>query len=92
MSHAAIALQACPPSSSGPEKTGSSPSEKTTITVSEIVNRTGISRDVVYDMLEKKEIPAVHFGRKHRWIISRRAFEQWERTFGSQERSAPRLA
>ena len=88
-----MALQACPPASSGPEKTVSSPaSEKTTITVSEIVERLGVGRDVVYELLEKKEIPAVHFGRKRRWIISRRAYEQWERTFGSPERSAPRLA
>ena len=62
--------------------------EKSTITVPEIVQRLGIARGAVYELLERKEIPAIRLGQGRRWIISRRAYEQWERTFGSAERSA----
>jgi hypothetical protein len=34
----------------------------------------------VYAMLEKGIIPGIRLGR--RWIITRQAYEQWERTCG----------
>jgi excisionase family DNA binding protein len=52
----------------------------TRIAVSEIAQRLDIGRLAVYAMLEQRIIPAVRLGR--RWIITRYAYEQWERTCG----------
>jgi excisionase family DNA binding protein len=59
------------------------PATPTTITVAEIVARLAIGRAAVYELLERKEIPSIHFGRKRRWINSRRAYEQWEASIGT---------
>jgi excisionase family DNA binding protein len=50
------------------------------ITVSEIATRLAIGRLAVYAMLEKGIVPGIRLGR--RWIITRHAYEQWERTCG----------
>jgi excisionase family DNA binding protein len=50
------------------------------ITVQEIARRLTIGRIAVYKMLEQRILPGVRVGR--RWIITRRAYEQWERTCG----------
>jgi excisionase family DNA binding protein len=50
------------------------------MTVEEISLRLDIGRQAVYTMLEQGIIPAVRLGR--RWIITRHAFEDWERTCG----------
>lgn len=50
------------------------------ISVPEIAQRLNIGRQAVYAMLEQRIIPAVRLGR--RWIITRYAYEQWERTCG----------
>jgi len=50
------------------------------ISVPEIASRLGIGRLTVYAMLEQEIIPAIRLGR--RWIITRHAYEQWERTCG----------
>jgi excisionase family DNA binding protein len=50
------------------------------MTVDEIARRLDIGRVGVYAMLEQGIIPAVRLGR--RWIVTRRAFETWERTCG----------
>jgi excisionase family DNA binding protein len=50
------------------------------ITVLEIAERLGIGRLAVYAMLERRIIPGVRLGR--RWIVTRHAYEQWERTCG----------
>jgi excisionase family DNA binding protein len=52
------------------------------ITVPEIARRLGIGRLAVYAMLEQRIIPAVRLGR--RWIITRHAYKQWERTCGTR--------
>lgn len=52
------------------------------ITVPEIAQRLGIGRLAVYAMLEQGIIPAIRLGR--RWIITRHAYEEWERTCGSR--------
>jgi excisionase family DNA binding protein len=52
------------------------------ISVLEIAERLGIGRLAVYAMLEQRIIPAVRLGR--RWIITRYAYEQWERTCGTR--------
>ncbi len=50
------------------------------ITVPEIARRLEIGRLAVYGMLEQQILPGIRLGR--RWIITRRAYEQWERTCG----------
>ena len=50
------------------------------MTVDEIACRLDIGRLAVYTMLEQGIIPAVRLGR--RWIVTRHAFENWERTCG----------
>ena len=50
------------------------------MTVEEIARRLDIGRLAVYKMLEQGIIPAIRLGR--RWIVTRHAFENWERTCG----------
>ena len=50
------------------------------MSIPEIANRLSIGRIAVYTMLEQGIIPAIRLGR--RWIVTRHAFEQWERTCG----------
>ena len=53
---------------------------RTRMTVEEIAHRLDIGRLAVYTMLEQGIIPAIRLGR--RWIVTRHAFENWERTCG----------
>lgn len=48
------------------------------ITVVEIGRRLNVGRLAVYAMLEQRIIPGGRVGR--RWIITRHAYEEWERT------------
>jgi excisionase family DNA binding protein len=50
------------------------------ISVPEIALRLDIGRLAVYAMLEQGIMPGIRLGR--RWIITRHAYEQWERTCG----------
>ena len=50
--------------------------------VKEIAQRLNLGRMAVYALLEQRIIPGVRLGR--RWIITRHAYEQWERTCGMQ--------
>jgi excisionase family DNA binding protein len=50
------------------------------LTVPEIAGRLRIGRLAVYAMLERGIIPGIRLGR--RWIITRHAYERWERTCG----------
>jgi len=50
------------------------------ISVPEIARRLSIGRLAVYSMLEQGIIPGVRLCR--RWIVTRHAYEQWERTCG----------
>jgi excisionase family DNA binding protein len=52
------------------------------MSIPEIANRLSVGRLAVYTMLERGIIPAIRLGR--RWIITRHAYEQWERTCGVQ--------
>lgn len=52
------------------------------ISVPEIARRLNIGRLAVYAMLEQQILPGIRLGR--RWIITRYAFEQWERTCGTR--------
>ena len=51
------------------------------ITAQEIARRLDIGRLAVYAMLEREIIPG-RLGR--RWIITRHAYENWERTCGTR--------
>jgi excisionase family DNA binding protein len=55
------------------------------ISVPEIALRLGVGRLAVYSMLEQRLLPGIRLGR--RWIITRHAYEQWERTCGTQARA-----
>jgi excisionase family DNA binding protein len=50
------------------------------MSVGEIAARLKIGRMAVYAMLEQRIIPGVRVGR--RWVVTRHAYEQWERTCG----------
>ena len=50
------------------------------ITVPEIAERLGIGRLKVYAMLKQRFLPGIRVGRQ--WIVTRHAYEQWERTCG----------
>ena len=52
------------------------------MSIPEIANRLSVGRLAVYTMLERGIIPAIRLGR--RWIVTRHAYEQWERTCGVQ--------
>jgi len=52
------------------------------ITVTEIARRLNIGRLTVYAMLDQQILPGIRLGR--RWIITRHAYEQWERTCGTR--------
>lgn len=55
------------------------------MSVDEIARRLEIGRVAVYTMLELGILPGIRLGR--RWIITRHAYEQWERTCGTQARA-----
>ena len=50
------------------------------MSIPEIATRLSVGRIAVYTLLEQGIIPAVRLGR--RWIVTRHAFEHWERTCG----------
>ena len=56
------------------------------ITVEEIAQRLSIGRQTVYAMLERGVLPGIRLGQ--RWLITRHAYEQWERTCGMWSESA----
>jgi len=50
------------------------------MSIPEIANRLSVGLIAVYTMLKQGIIPAIRLGR--RWIVTRHAFENWERTCG----------
>ena len=52
------------------------------MSIPEIARRLAIGRLAVYTMLEQGLLPAIRVGR--RWIVTRAAFEQWEKTCGTR--------
>ena len=51
------------------------------ISIPEIAERLAIGRLAVYEMLEQGILPGIRLSR--RWIVTRHAYEQWERTCGT---------
>ena len=54
----------------------------TRITVEQVAKRLEIGRPAVYAMLEQGILPGIRLGR--RWLITRHAYEAWERTCGAE--------
>lgn len=60
------------------------------MSVEEVARRLDIGRLAVYTMLEQGLLPGIRLGR--RWIITRHAYEEWERTCGTRsDRHVPGL-
>ena len=59
---------------------GETPTGSSRISVPEVAQRLEIGRMAVYAMLEQGIMPGIRLRR--RWIITRQAYEQWERTCG----------
>jgi excisionase family DNA binding protein len=70
---------------SGQPSQAMSTSRSSRISVDEIARRLEIGRFAVYAMLEQGIVPGIRLGR--RWIITRHAYEQWERTCGTRART-----
>ena len=71
--------------STGGVSTDSVPEISSRMSVEEIARRLDIGRLAVYALLEQGIIPGIRLGR--RWIITRQAYEQWERTCGMRSRA-----
>ena len=61
---------------------GPNPNLRTRLTVEEVAGRLQIGRVAVYRMLELGLLPGIRVGR--RWIVTRAAFEAWEKTCGTR--------
>ena len=60
------------------------------MTVEEIARRLSVGRQTVYGMLERGILPGIQLGK--RWLVTRHAYEEWERTCGKTNRGdAPGL-
>jgi excisionase family DNA binding protein len=55
------------------------------MSIPEIARRLAIGRLAVYSMLEQGLLPGIRLGR--RWIVTRYAYEEWERTCGVHSES-----
>lgn len=58
----------------------------TRLRIADIAKRLAVGGMAVYEMLEKGILPGIRLGR--RWIVTRQAFDQWERTCGSAMQNA----
>jgi len=50
------------------------------MTIQEIAERLAIGEWAVYRMLREGQIPGIRVGK--RWLVTRYAYQQWERTCG----------
>jgi excisionase family DNA binding protein len=57
------------------------------LTVKEIAERLDIGKMAVYAMLESGALPGIRVGK--RWLVTRNAYEQWERTCGMPAAAIP---
>lgn len=57
--------------------------QRSRLSIPEIASRLSIGRLAVYRMLERGIIPGIRLGR--RWIVTRHAYEHWERTCGTKD-------
>jgi excisionase family DNA binding protein len=54
------------------------------LTVEQIARRLNVGRQAVYAMLEQGIMPGIRMGK--RWLITRYAYEEWERNCGTSRR------
>ncbi len=66
------------------DEIGNRPSNR--VTIQEIASRLSIGRQTVYAMLEQGVLPGIRLG--SRWLITRHAYQEWERTCGMRDLSA----
>jgi excisionase family DNA binding protein len=52
------------------------------LTLDEIAEHLSLGKATVYAMLNQHIIPAIKVGK--RWIVTRHAFEEWEKTCGKE--------
>ena len=57
------------------------------LSIPEIARRLAIGERAVYAMLEQGILPGIRLGR--RWIVTRHAFESWEKTCGMRLQPTP---
>jgi excisionase family DNA binding protein len=58
------------------------------MTIKEIMERLAIGRDSVYAMLRTGQLPAIRVGGRGQWLVTRHAFETWEKTNGMRTGTA----
>lgn len=58
----------------------------TRMSVRKIARRLDVGERAVYSMLEQGIMPGIRLGR--RWIVTRHAYETWERTCGMPARAS----
>ena len=58
----------------------------TRLRIADIAKRLAVGEMAVYEMLEKGILPGIRLGR--RWIVTRQAFDRWERTCGTAAQNA----
>jgi len=64
----------------GDQRTGGVTAVTNRLPIPEIARRLAIGKMAVYEMLERGILPGIRLGR--RWIVTRQAYEHWERTCG----------
>jgi excisionase family DNA binding protein len=67
-----------------PQNTGLDSQASARITVEEIAQRLSIGRQTIYAMLKQGILPGIRLGQ--RWLITRHAYEEWEKTCGTSPR------
>jgi excisionase family DNA binding protein len=55
---------------------------KARLTPKEVAERLGVGPKAVYALLEQGVLPGIRVGK--RWLITRQAYEDWERTCGTR--------
>jgi excisionase family DNA binding protein len=58
----------------------STPKSHTRMTPKDVARRLNIGTRAVYGILERGQLPGIRLGK--RWLITRHAYEAWERTCG----------
>jgi excisionase family DNA binding protein len=61
------------------------PAMKVRMTPKDVAERLNVGARAVYTMLEQGVLPGIRLGR--RWIVTRHAYEDWERTCGLRTNS-----
>jgi len=60
------------------------------MTIQEIMDRLQVGRDMVYAMLRSGQLPGTRMPGRSRWIVTRQAFEEWERANGLRQAGSDR--